>query len=461
MHSSIRSFTDIKESVLLNYVPSLNIDFGTYSKDKLGIIFVHKLLENTFFAKQNGIDRFFVDWKIFLETKYKDSFTNACKIAVNSFVSFWYIKKTNMVLFASDHANVSIYVSLLVEALEKHKLFESIIVTENNVNPEDADAVNITGDDLKKDNEEVAHELAKTIENKENIKVKRITKKEDELKNTLLTAKPKFAYLKYCDFIDLDSIGSFENESSYSIQKTTISELIETLDSDIKAIDDKELKKLFSDSLEKVKYISDKNISYFIENDKKHFGVYLLNSVFSNIYYDYDDRQRKIVYNYILFSYSDPEVLLKELCTFNYAYRSFENSKNFGGMDFIDLTSVLVSVFKCVEILFCQFVNEEFGHISFAPRSGRRETIFLEDKDLSLGALFKIFDTNEPEIVSFLNKQCEYSRKLENVLYNFINYSRNGYLHKDLMDIEDEFHISLKDSLNAMFLLILLFEDRQ
>lgn len=428
LNNSLEEFIDTKETILLNNVTSLNTSYSHYSSDILGVIFLRNLLNDQVFAKQHAITEFFIDKNTFFDAECPDDI----KADFTHKTSFWHIKSINAVIFCSNRIEGRDFIPIFVKAIKNHSLANSLIVIEDNFDP------NL----LENDERELAS--------------KRITEKEEEIKENILNRNVSYYYIEPCDFVN----SSNKDFSNTIFKKTTILDLIALIDSDFKLLHLNTFKKETEKTINKAHSIAEKGMSYFIENDKKKFGKGLLNSVFYSIYSEYNDLQRKIVYNYILFSYDSPTVLLKEFVSFNYAYKTFEHNKQFGGMDFLDLTIILVSIFKCVEILFCKFVNSEFGHISFVPNSGRRERIYLDDKDLSLGSLFKIFDTDEPEIVSFLDKQKKYSQKLENVLFDFINYSRNGFLHKDLIDTESEYHLSLRDSLNAIFLLILMFEDR-
>ena len=158
--------------------------------------------------------------------------------------------------------------------------------------------------------------------------------------------------------------------------------------------------------------------------------------------------------------------MLRFFVTHTFANLKFEENEKIG---YLDKTFITVSIFKAVEVLLYEFVNLEWPNKVIYPLHDKygnplprekRNPIYLNKEENTLGTLFKMFDTSDKEINNLINKQSRYSDDLKIILNDFINYSRNIYLHKDLLDGEQELNYAIEDSLDAILLLILMFENR-
>ena len=199
--------------------------------------------------------------------------------------------------------------------------------------------------------------------------------------------------------------------------------------------------------------ISKKSLKDFV--GEPEYKSLLLKRVFTSVSPKYSDHEVKLVFDYLLeCDFSD--YIIRAFNT--YVYCSKKSPYDSAAFDYLDLTFIVVSLFKLVETMFCRFVNLKWHDKVITPLHGKnRRPIYLSDEDLSLGSLNKIFDCNDRDINDFLYKRQKYADDLYIVLDRFINCSRNGFLHKDAIEDSENLDVSIDDSLNSIFLLVLLF----
>ena len=246
----------------------------------------------------------------------------------------------------------------------------------------------------------------------------------------------------------LATIHTFEKPTSYNVPSIKVEygfyELLET----VCGIETYEIKKTINECRTAIKGLS-RSASYYAKTDVK-FKVSLFNKVFSKTLDKFSEEEIKLVYSHLVYSpYS--ETIIRMLLTYNYTLDLYGKHPN----DFIDLTFIMVSLYKVVEILLCSYINKRFGNIVIRDR--RNKEIDLSRDDLTLGEMNQIFYCNNEEIKSFLYNKYPYSNKLKHLLSDWIKYSRNGFLHKDSLEESNELEQSALDSLDVLFYIPLTF----
>ena len=149
----------------------------------------------------------------------------------------------------------------------------------------------------------------------------------------------------------------------------------------------------------------------------------------------------------------------KLLYTFFHTRKFLQESIKGDKYDFFDLTFIAVSLFKVVEILFNELLNKRWPNLTVKTKRG---TIKLGADDLTLGEMNQIFSNNEnvvlpQEIKAFLYSKGVRKEELKEVLSRWISKTRNGFLHKDLIEIDNNMiDASIKDSISIICLLMLV-----
>ena len=127
--------------------------------------------------------------------------------------------------------------------------------------------------------------------------------------------------------------------------------------------------------------------------------------------------------------------------------------------EFFDLTFIAVSLFKVVEILFNELLNKKWPNLYVKTEYGQ---INFADNKLTLGNMNQIFEEDKnifipQEIRAHLNSKGTRKAELKSILSRWISKTRNGFLHKDLIEINnDMIDSSISDSIAIICLLMLV-----
>lgn len=214
-------------------------------------------------------------------------------------------------------------------------------------------------------------------------------------------------------------------------------------------IDTTTIKEIVNRLFERINGLS-LSAKYYIQKDNS-FKKELFDKVFAGILENYSEKEINVVYKNLSSSpYLDS--IIRMLTTYNYTNELYSKYPN----DYLDLTFIVVSLFKIVEVLFCKFLNDTFSGLKIKDLKGN--TIDLSNKDLTLGAMKQIFYSKNVEIKNFLREKAPYSDKLKRVIEDWIKVSRNGFLHKHSIECDNRFEISALNSLDIIFFLVLTFE---
>ena len=157
-----------------------------------------------------------------------------------------------------------------------------------------------------------------------------------------------------------------------------------------------------------------------------------------------------------LISLKESGKIFRLLYTLLYTLRTFENDKK--EYDYLDLTFITVSAFKAVEIVFDELLKRHFGFLSIKDTKGN--VISFSDPKLTLGNMQQFFLSDDNGIISFLSNNKERVSITKKILKKWIKDSRNGFLHKDIINVNDRQQLreSIVDSILLLANIILIFE---
>ena len=121
-------------------------------------------------------------------------------------------------------------------------------------------------------------------------------------------------------------------------------------------------------------------------------------------------------------------------------------------LDFLDFSFVAVQMFKLVEIVFYNLLNDFWGTSNIKDKYG---TVDVSDDKINLGKMNQFFKSDNKEIVSHLNSKRVHNAVLQEKLSNWIDKTRNGFLHKHILS-QSLSSSSITDSIDVVCLLILV-----
>lgn len=157
------------------------------------------------------------------------------------------------------------------------------------------------------------------------------------------------------------------------------------------------------------------------------------------------------------------EKILRLIYTYSFTNASMKAYKKVG---FIDYTYISVSMFKLTEIVFNEMLNRYWADkivvVSQENESGeekhftnsKTKIVDFSNEKLVLGQMRQFLETGDKDIVNHL-KFNKYKDKLDEKLGGWTKKTRNGYLHKDILD-EVTLDASIRDSIDVMILAILV-----
>lgn len=191
------------------------------------------------------------------------------------------------------------------------------------------------------------------------------------------------------------------------------------------------------------------------KNKDLFYGILYKNLFVDEYKLSLSDNERKIVTDYLKKCPHSNEIS-RMIYTFSYTLRGFEQDKEY--CDYLDLTFVLVSVFKIVEVVFSNLLKEEFGNKNI--RDSKGNIIDFSNEKLTLGNMKQFFYSNDRDIQYLLGKNQNLNRNTLTILNRWIDDSRNGFLHKDIVEVSnvEQLNQSITDSLQLLCNLIILFK---
>ena len=206
----------------------------------------------------------------------------------------------------------------------------------------------------------------------------------------------------------------------------------------------------------KIKLLANLPLSKLRKKNKDLFYETLYKNLFAEGYkLSLSESERKIVTSYLKDCPNSNDIS-RMIYTFAYTLKGFEHDKEYS--DYLDLTFILVSVFKIVEVVFSNLLNEEFGNKRI--RDSRGNIIDFSNEKLTLGNMKQFFYSSDRDIQCFLNKNQQVSKDTLSIMNRWIDESRNGFLHKDIVEVSnvEQLAESITDSLQLLCNLIILFK---
>lgn len=202
--------------------------------------------------------------------------------------------------------------------------------------------------------------------------------------------------------------------------------------------------------LNKCKEIKSKPLSWFYEDNKERFIEYALEKLFATIDNSIIGEEEKKLVKLELLQVDNIESIVKLIFTYKFASTSLSG---YDELDFMDYTYISVSVFKLTEILFNKMLNKYWSHKKIIDR--RSSHIDLAETKLVLGKMKQFLSSDDDEIVRHLGCKKKYLNKLNEKLGVWIEQKRNGYLHKDILNLND-LRDSILVSIEIMCLIVLV-----
>ena len=196
----------------------------------------------------------------------------------------------------------------------------------------------------------------------------------------------------------------------------------------------------------KCREINSKPLSWFYEDNKKKFINCALDKLFSTIDISIINEEEKEMVKVELLQLDNIENIVKLIFTYKFTSTAVSG---YDELDFMDYTYISVSVFKLTEILFNKMLNKYWAHKKIIDRGSNQ--IDLAETKLVLGKMKQFLSSRDEEILNHLDCRKKYVTKLNEKLGVWIEHKRNGYLHKDILNLTE-----LQDSIIASFELICL-----
>ena len=172
-----------------------------------------------------------------------------------------------------------------------------------------------------------------------------------------------------------------------------------------------------------------------------------------------NNKEKQIIYDYLTKN-KDIDKIMQLILTFQYTsklnryvkhneHAGFTNVSNF-----LDFSFVAVQMFKLVEIVFYDLLNEFWNNNNIVDKYGKVE---VSDDKINLGKMNQFFNATDKEIISHLKQKSLHNNLLQEKLSDWISKTRNGFLHKHILS-ESLLNESVSDSIDIVCLLILVLK---
>lgn len=203
--------------------------------------------------------------------------------------------------------------------------------------------------------------------------------------------------------------------------------------------------------------ILSKDISEFYSENKDLFLKSCISIFIQKATVYLNEKDKQIIFNY-LFNNSDIDKIIKVIFTFQYITKVYElsskdqlNKELTTCHDFLDYSFIAVEMFKLVEIIFHNLLKDFWNKKNIIDKYGEFD---ISDDKLNLGKMEQFFKSKDPEICNHLNTKNRHFELLDEMLREWIDKTRNGFLHKHILP-KTTLSKSLNDSINIACLLIL------
>ena len=261
--------------------------------------------------------------------------------------------------------------------------------------------------------------------------------------------------IKPCRYMEYDRESFYNLLQSNSFVKCKIISYFDYLKSLIGEEGFQQITDKIEEWNKKASYLRKLPLSKLRKKNKELFIELLYKNLLIDEYkISLNEHEKEIVINYLTTCPHHSEIS-KMIYTFAYTLKLFEKEKQFN--DYLDLTFILVSAFKVVEVTFSDLLKSRFGKIKIID-SNKNEIDFSNEK-LTLGSMKQFFYADNEEIKSFLAKRQTLKEETLEILNRWIKKSRNGFLHKDIVQVSntEQLNKSITDSIQLLCNLIILF----
>lgn len=206
---------------------------------------------------------------------------------------------------------------------------------------------------------------------------------------------------------------------------------------------------LIGNYINKIDKLYEMTLSDFYKDNKEKFYFYAMNIIYSKNTLNLEHEQKNQIFDYILTNEYVDEII-KMLFTFNFTASSI---KKYSNLDFLDFTFIPVELFKVTELVFNLLLNTYWKDKEI--KDSHNNQICFSNKKLELGKMQQFFYSTDTEIEEYLFKKENLVRQLKEIMGRWISKTRNGFLHKDVLNYET-LAKSIEDSFNILCLLILI-----
>ncbi len=194
----------------------------------------------------------------------------------------------------------------------------------------------------------------------------------------------------------------------------------------------------------------------YVEN-KEAFLEIVLPIFINKTTQNFNNKEKQIIYDYLAKN-KDIDKIMRLILTFQYTLKlnNYVKHNNYTGFsnvsNFLDFSFVAVQMFKLVEIVFFDLLNEFWTNNDINDKYGK---VDMSNDRINLGKMNQFFNATDKEIINHLNQKKVYNAVLQIKLSNWISKTRNGFLHKHILS-EDVLISSVSDSIDIVCLLILV-----
>lgn len=250
------------------------------------------------------------------------------------------------------------------------------------------------------------------------------------------------------EFLYNDEIQEFE------IKKV---ELVDFLNSYLGIYNDERLIDTINDYYNSLNKIKKMSLEDLFEIDSNSVIQSLIERVYKD--YNYNIKEKNKIVKFINESNN-----MKKICRMLFSYNFTINKlKEVEAIDsFFDLSFVAVSLYKTIEVIFQELLFQKWPRrVFYKYDENKKENkyIYLDNSKITLGNMGKIFEAEDTEIVQFLSCYKEESTRIKILFDKWVSKSRNGYLHKHVIEDNEKLRESIVDSLDIIAMIILLFND--
>lgn len=201
---------------------------------------------------------------------------------------------------------------------------------------------------------------------------------------------------------------------------------------------------------------------YLEKIDDLNYKLLFKSFIYLNVKNELKSNEIEAITNYIL-NMEQANQIIKLLYTTSITYNLFKKGESeidgtYNGYENCDFTFIAVTLFKTVEVVFNNLLFDKWNDRYIID--GQRNKIYFSDRKITLGQMEQVFKAQESFVVDLFSKHEREVDELYKKISKWRSTTRNGFLHKDLIEIDGTVKLedSIDDSLQIINLLINVFE---